>query len=126
VLVLELVGLFIWPFYFLSHPTPVGVRLRVLRREYVSQPSLGIQPLLIHIASDRRLQVNGRAVLAEDFVSAIRDELPLRPVSWPVYIEASPDLEWQYALRVVEAVQAFDRNVVLLKSRQPFAFPPAK
>ena len=76
--------------------------------------------------SDGRLQVNGRAVLAEDFASVIRDELPLRPVSWPVYIEADPDLQWQYALRVVEAVQAFDRTVVLLKARGPSASPPSK
>jgi biopolymer transport protein ExbD len=118
-LVLELVAIPVWLDYVLTHRPPIGIRIRLLRSEYASQPSPGIQPVLIHIDRDHSLSVNGKAVSTDDFESALRSELPLRPTSWPVYLEGDCDLEWQYAFRVIEAVQPYGRNVVLLKSRQP-------
>jgi biopolymer transport protein ExbD len=115
VTVLAAGGLFIWPLYFLSRPTPRGLPIRLLRSEY-QPPSHGIQPVLIRIARNHDITVSGQAVSPEDFGSVLGREIAQRPPAWPLYIEGDPNLEWMDIVRVIDAVQADGRDVVLLKS----------
>jgi biopolymer transport protein ExbD len=114
--VLEVAGMASW---LVSPFTSRGLPIRLLRHGYVSQPSSRIQPLLIYVDRDHRLLLSGQVVPPGDFESVLRSELPLRPPAWPVYVEGDHNLEWLYVVRVIEAVQPYGRNVVLLKSRQP-------
>jgi biopolymer transport protein ExbD len=117
VLILELIGMFFWS---VSHPTPVGLHIKLLRKENLGQPSPGIQPLSIYVDRDHRLYVNGRAVAPDGLPSLLRTELPLRPPSWPVYVEGDPSLDWLWVVRVIDAVQAHGSNVVLQTSRDGY------
>jgi biopolymer transport protein ExbD len=116
VTVLGACGLFIWPEYFLSHPTPHGLPIRLLRNEYLTQPITTIQPLLIQVRSDHGIAVNRQAVSPGNFDERLRRELALRSPNWPVYVEGDPNLQWMDIVRLIDAVQAHGRNVFLLKS----------
>jgi biopolymer transport protein ExbD len=114
VLILEVTAI---PYWSVSRPIPVGLHIKLLRKENLGQPSPGIQPLSIYVDRDHRVYVNGRTVAPDGLPSVLRTELPLRPPSWPVYVRGDPSLDWLWVVRVIDAVQAYEGNVVLLTSR---------
>ncbi len=106
---------------FWSH-FPVGLPVRTFQpRPRVAPVSSGIQPVLVHLATDGAhvsVLVNGRPVAIQDLGAAFQSELRLRPPHWPVYVEGDPALTWVDVARVIDAIQGAGGEVMLLKYQE--------
>ena len=103
----------------LDHYPIYGLRVRILRPGIVSQRSLGIQPLLVELRGNSRdprpkLYMDFQPVPWDDFDTAIEKEIRLRPLDWPVYFQADPDLDYRWAAEAMDRLKGWQVEVILL------------
>jgi hypothetical protein len=102
---------------------PQGLMLHLLKPGPHAQAVGGIQPLYVRLESlgmNERpaLYVNSQRVAWEDFGNLLQRELRHRPPSWPVYLEGDRDLQWCYAVEVIDKIRGFHIEAVLLTGRR--------
>jgi phosphatidate phosphatase APP1 len=107
-----------WVFY-----SPRGLRVHLLKREPRLQAVGGIQPLYVRLewrGDNHRpnLLVDSQSVAWEDLGKVLQTGLLRRPPSWPVYVEADRDVEWESAVKAIDVVRGLHAEVTLLTGRR--------
>jgi biopolymer transport protein ExbD len=60
------------------------------------------------------LYVDSRPVSWEDFAAVLQNDLNRRPPNWPVYFQGDPEMEWQWAVTVIDTIGGLHAEVILL------------
>ena len=110
----------------------VGLPVHLMKTGGAKQIGPGIQPLLVSLVLNgcdphpRRyggprpcLYIDSQPVSWEAFDSVLKQQLGLRPPSWPIYVEGDKAMEWRYAVEAIDKIRGFHAEVVLLGSRTP-------
>jgi hypothetical protein len=118
-----LLAVTVWVFQSLFHLPPQGFSVHLLRPELRSQAVSGIQPLYVRLefrGVNHRpgLSVDSQPVAWEDFGNVLQNGLRSRPPSWPVYVEADRDVEWESAVKAVDVIRGLNAEVTLLTGRR--------
>ena len=92
-----------WLVFVDEHPTPMGLRIRLLKPDAIFQTLPGLMP-----------------------VALLRTELKRRPPDWPVYVDGDPDMEWQWPVHVIDTIRALHAEVVLRTIKPPPKIPPLR
>lgn len=97
--------------------------MHLLKREPRLQAVGGVQPLYVRLewrGDNHRpnLLVDSQSVAWEDLGKVLQTGLLRRPPSWPVYVEADRDVEWESAVKAIDVVRGLHAEVTLLTGRR--------
>jgi len=103
----------------LEHYPAYGLRVRILRPGIIGQRSGGIDPLLVELrgkARDQRpkLYMDFQPVPWDEFDTAIEKEIRRRPLDWPIYLQADGDLDYRWAVEVMDRLKGWQVGIILL------------
>jgi hypothetical protein len=106
------------------HPVPKGLLIHLLKPKDSVQGLPWIEPLLVRVEfaghyKRPNLYLNSRPVSWEELGPELKQGLIGRPPNWPVYLEGDPDLDWKFAVDVIDTIRGLQAQVVLLTTRDP-------
>jgi hypothetical protein len=124
------------PVWVLFNPRrffPVGLPIHLMNPAVRYQATPGIQPVLVRLVlggcdqtdpSGRVLlrpclYIDTQSVSWDAFDSVLQQKILLRPPNWPVYLEGDRDMEWKYAVEVIDKIQGLHAKAVLVGRRTP-------
>ncbi len=101
---------------------PRGLMIHLLKPEVVAQSVAGIQPVRVDLVLyGPSVLLSSRLVSQKDFPAALEKEIRLRPLHWPVYVEADPDLDWRDVAKTIDVIRGLQAEVVLITPSMPFS-----